>query len=116
MVLSVANQLANVTELPAVSSSPCSEALDGLRSVIDRSKGLKISPVRPLVLAAEESLHNMVVDLDKVVMKVKTFSLLFVTSSQRRRLLFICWRFAFLLSLMTSVVSPVKHEHVYTSC
>lgn len=50
---------------------PCSESLDSLRSVIDESKGLKISSVRPLVLAAEENLHNMVVDLDKMVMKVK---------------------------------------------
>lgn len=39
--------------------------------MIDESKGLKISSVRPLVLAAEENLHNMVVDLDKMVMKVK---------------------------------------------
>lgn len=52
--------------------SPCSEALDGLRSVIDQSKGLKVPAVRPLVLAAEENLHNMVVDLDKVVTKVRT--------------------------------------------
>ncbi|XP_024659606.2 MICOS complex subunit MIC60 isoform X4 [Maylandia zebra] len=48
------------------------ESLDSLRSVIDESKGLKISSVRPLVLAAEENLHNMVVDLDKMVMKVQS--------------------------------------------
>lgn len=48
------------------------EALDGLRALIDRSKGLKISAARPLILAAEENLHNMVVDLDKVVTKVQT--------------------------------------------
>lgn len=52
--------------------SPYSEALDNLKSVIDRSKGLKVSAVRPLVLAAEENLHNMMVDLDKVVTKVRT--------------------------------------------
>ncbi|XP_076594896.1 MICOS complex subunit MIC60 isoform X2 [Chaetodon auriga] len=46
------------------------EALDSLKSVIDKSKRLKVSAVRPLVLAAEENLHNMVVDLDKVVTKV----------------------------------------------
>ncbi|GLD73563.1 MICOS complex subunit MIC60, partial [Lates japonicus] len=46
-----------------------SEALDSLKSVIDKSKGLKASAVRPLVLAAEENLHNMVVDLDKVITK-----------------------------------------------
>ncbi|XP_018520025.1 MICOS complex subunit MIC60 isoform X2 [Lates calcarifer] len=48
------------------------EALDSLKSVIDKSKGLKASAVRPLVLAAEENLHNMVVDLDKVVTKVQS--------------------------------------------
>ncbi|XP_034738728.1 MICOS complex subunit MIC60 isoform X1 [Etheostoma cragini] len=48
------------------------EALNGLKSVIDKSKGLKVSAVRPLVLAAEENLHNMVVDLDKVVTKVQS--------------------------------------------
>uniref|UniRef100_A0A8C4GIC4 MICOS complex subunit MIC60 n=1 Tax=Dicentrarchus labrax TaxID=13489 RepID=A0A8C4GIC4_DICLA len=50
--------------------SKANEALDSLKSVIDKSKGLKVSAVRPLVLAAEENLHNMVVDLDKVVTKV----------------------------------------------
>ncbi|XP_078117150.1 MICOS complex subunit MIC60 [Sander vitreus] len=48
------------------------EALNSLKSVIDESKGLKMSAVRPLVLAAEENLHNMVVDLDKVVTKVQS--------------------------------------------
>ncbi|KAF1384415.1 hypothetical protein PFLUV_G00119940 [Perca fluviatilis] len=48
------------------------EALNSLKSVIDQSKGLKVSAVRPLVLAAEENLHNMVVDLDKVVTKVQS--------------------------------------------
>nr|XP_024659603.1 MICOS complex subunit MIC60 isoform X2 [Maylandia zebra] len=52
--------------------SKANESLDSLRSVIDESKGLKISSVRPLVLAAEENLHNMVVDLDKMVMKVQS--------------------------------------------
>lgn len=44
-----------------------------LKSVIDKSKGLKVPAVRPLVLAAEENLHNMVVDLDKVVTKVSMY-------------------------------------------
>ncbi|XP_039975597.1 MICOS complex subunit MIC60 isoform X2 [Xiphias gladius] len=48
------------------------EALGSLKSVIDKSKGLKVTAVRPLVLAAEENLHNMVVDLDKVVTKVQS--------------------------------------------
>uniref|UniRef100_A0A3Q2WCI1 MICOS complex subunit MIC60 n=1 Tax=Haplochromis burtoni TaxID=8153 RepID=A0A3Q2WCI1_HAPBU len=52
--------------------SKANESLDSLRSVIDESKGLKISSVRPLVLAAEENLHNMVVDLDKMAMKVQS--------------------------------------------
>lgn len=46
-------------------------ALDGLKTVIDQSKGLTVAAVRPLVLAAEENLHKMVVDLDKVVTKVQ---------------------------------------------
>jgi len=48
------------------------KALDSLKSMIDESKGLKVTAVRPLVLAAEENLHNMVVDLDKVVTKVQS--------------------------------------------
>ncbi|XP_026186051.1 MICOS complex subunit MIC60 isoform X2 [Mastacembelus armatus] len=48
------------------------EALDSLKSVIDKSKELKVTAVHPLVLAAEENLHNMVVDLDKVVTKVQS--------------------------------------------
>ncbi|XP_054879604.1 MICOS complex subunit MIC60 isoform X1 [Poeciliopsis prolifica] len=48
------------------------EVLDSLKSVIDKSKGLKISAARPLILAAEENLHKMVVDLDKVVSKVQS--------------------------------------------
>ncbi|XP_014841723.1 PREDICTED: MICOS complex subunit MIC60 isoform X4 [Poecilia mexicana] len=48
------------------------EALDGLKSVIDKSRGLKITAARPLILAAEENLHKMVVDLDKVVSKVQS--------------------------------------------
>ncbi|CAN9514556.1 unnamed protein product [Ophioblennius macclurei] len=47
-------------------------ALDELRVLIDSSKGLKVAAARPLILAAEENLHNMVVDLDKVVTKVQT--------------------------------------------
>lgn len=47
------------------------EALDSLKAVIDQSKGLTVSAARPLVLAAEENLHKMVVDLDKVVTKVQ---------------------------------------------
>lgn len=38
--------------------------------MIEKSKGLKVTAARPLILAAEENLHKMVVDLDKVVSKV----------------------------------------------
>lgn len=48
------------------------EALSSLKASIDGSKGLKISAARPLILAAEENLHNMVVDLDQAVTKVQT--------------------------------------------
>uniref|UniRef100_A0AAQ6ADL2 MICOS complex subunit MIC60 n=1 Tax=Amphiprion ocellaris TaxID=80972 RepID=A0AAQ6ADL2_AMPOC len=48
------------------------ETLGSLKSVIDKSKGLNIAAVHPLVLAAEENLHNMIVDLDKVVTKVQS--------------------------------------------
>ncbi|XP_015257697.1 PREDICTED: MICOS complex subunit MIC60 [Cyprinodon variegatus] len=48
------------------------EALDALKGVIDSSKGLKVPAARPLVLAAEENLHRMMVDLDKVVSKVQS--------------------------------------------
>lgn len=51
--------------------SPCSEALASLKTVINKSKELKIAAVRPLVLVAEENLHNMVVDLDKVITQVR---------------------------------------------
>ncbi|XP_071386372.1 MICOS complex subunit MIC60 [Centroberyx affinis] len=48
------------------------DALDSLRSVIDKAKGSKVATIRPLVLAAEENLHSMVVDLDQVVTKVQS--------------------------------------------
>ncbi|XP_077588774.1 MICOS complex subunit MIC60 [Stigmatopora nigra] len=48
------------------------DALDSLKSVIEKSKGLNVPAVRPLVLAAEENLHKMVVDLDEVINKVKS--------------------------------------------
>nr|XP_046261407.1 MICOS complex subunit MIC60 [Scatophagus argus] len=48
------------------------ETLDSLKSLIEKFKGLKVAAVRPLVLAAEENLYNMVVDLDKVVTKVQS--------------------------------------------
>lgn len=55
--------------LPLFPSS-CSEVLSNLKAEISKSKEMKVAAVRPLILAAEENLHNMRVDLDKVVTKV----------------------------------------------
>ncbi|TNM99043.1 hypothetical protein fugu_013607 [Takifugu bimaculatus] len=48
------------------------EVLSNLKAEINKSKEMKVAAVRPLILAAEENLHNMTVDLDKVVTKVQT--------------------------------------------
>lgn len=50
--------------------SSCSDVLSNLKAEINKSKEMKVAAVRPLILAAEENLHNMTVDLDKVVTKV----------------------------------------------
>uniref|UniRef100_A0A671S8V4 MICOS complex subunit MIC60 n=1 Tax=Sinocyclocheilus anshuiensis TaxID=1608454 RepID=A0A671S8V4_9TELE len=46
--------------------------LEILRGVINSAKQSKIDAARPQILAAEENLHSMIVDLDKVVTKVQT--------------------------------------------
>ncbi|ROK80932.1 MICOS complex subunit Mic60 [Anabarilius grahami] len=46
--------------------------LERLREVINSAKQAKIGTARPQILAAEENLHSMIVDLDKVVTKVQT--------------------------------------------
>ena len=46
------------------------EELEKLRAVIDGAKDSNIAAARPQILAAEENLHSMVVDLDGVVTKV----------------------------------------------
>ncbi|KAM9471067.1 MICOS complex subunit MIC60 isoform 1-T1 [Clarias gariepinus] len=46
------------------------EQLENLRSVINSAKQANIDAARPQILAAEENLHSMIVDLDKVVTKV----------------------------------------------
>uniref|UniRef100_A0A8C1KF19 MICOS complex subunit MIC60 n=1 Tax=Cyprinus carpio TaxID=7962 RepID=A0A8C1KF19_CYPCA len=46
--------------------------LEKLREVINGAKQSKIDTARPQILAAEENLHSMIVDLDKVVTKVQT--------------------------------------------
>ena len=57
----------------------CRDELEKLKEVIHVAKGSKIDAARPQVLAAEENLHSMIVDLDKVVGKVKaTLSLLII--------------------------------------
>ncbi|KAG9272141.1 MICOS complex subunit MIC60 isoform X1 [Astyanax mexicanus] len=47
------------------------EQLEKLRVVINSAKESKIEAARPQILAAEENLHSMIVDLDKVVTKVQ---------------------------------------------
>ncbi|XP_041931325.1 MICOS complex subunit MIC60 isoform X4 [Alosa sapidissima] len=47
------------------------DELEKLKAVINAAKDSKIDAARPQVLAAEENLHNMIVDLDKVVGKVQ---------------------------------------------
>uniref|UniRef100_UPI00398F7AAB MICOS complex subunit MIC60 isoform X2 n=1 Tax=Pristiophorus japonicus TaxID=55135 RepID=UPI00398F7AAB len=47
------------------------EELDNLRNTIEEAKQTQISAVRPQLLAAEENLHHMMVDLDHVVRKVQ---------------------------------------------
>ncbi|XP_041040552.1 MICOS complex subunit MIC60 isoform X3 [Carcharodon carcharias] len=47
------------------------EELDNLRSTIEEAKQSQISSVRPQLLAAEENLHHMLVDLDHVERKVQ---------------------------------------------
>ncbi|XP_038649230.1 MICOS complex subunit MIC60 isoform X2 [Scyliorhinus canicula] len=47
------------------------EELDNLRSAIEEAKQSQITSVRPQLLAAEENLHHMLVDLDHVERKVQ---------------------------------------------
>ncbi|XP_030621579.1 MICOS complex subunit MIC60 isoform X3 [Chanos chanos] len=46
--------------------------LEKLKGVINSAKESKIDTARPQILAAEENLHSMIVDLDKVATKVQT--------------------------------------------
>lgn len=46
------------------------EQLEKLRGTINSAKEAKIDVARPQILAAEENLHSMIVDLDKAVNKV----------------------------------------------
>ncbi|XP_060783419.1 MICOS complex subunit MIC60 isoform X1 [Neoarius graeffei] len=47
------------------------EQLEKLRGTINSAKEAKIDVARPQILAAEENLHSMIVDLDKAVNKVQ---------------------------------------------
>ena len=51
--------------------TPVSRAsLDSLRAVVESAKDSRVAALRPMVLAAEENLHSMTVDLDRAVDKV----------------------------------------------
>ncbi|XP_049611949.1 MICOS complex subunit MIC60 [Syngnathus scovelli] len=67
----LANRAAAVSDA-GTALQKANEALDNLKSVINKSKELNVPAVRPLTLAAEENLFKMVVDLDKVVNKVQS--------------------------------------------
>uniref|UniRef100_H3CJX4 MICOS complex subunit MIC60 n=1 Tax=Tetraodon nigroviridis TaxID=99883 RepID=H3CJX4_TETNG len=62
---------ASAVNAAEASLSRANEVLANLKAEINRSKEMKVAAVRPLILAAEENLHNMMVDLDKGVTKVQ---------------------------------------------
>nr|XP_061835604.1 MICOS complex subunit MIC60-like isoform X2 [Nerophis lumbriciformis] len=66
----LANRTSAVDEAKAALLK-ANESLDSLKAVIVKSKEKNVPAVRPLVLAAEENLHKMVVDLDKVLNRVQ---------------------------------------------
>ncbi|XP_059919430.1 MICOS complex subunit MIC60 isoform X1 [Gadus macrocephalus] len=47
-------------------------SLDSLRAVVESAKDSRVAALRPMVLAAEENLHSMTVDLDRAVDKVQS--------------------------------------------
>ncbi|XP_051898158.1 MICOS complex subunit MIC60 [Pristis pectinata] len=60
-----------VVDRAAEALTKAREELDNLRNTIEEAKLSQIPAVRPQLLAAEENLNNMLVDLDDVVKKVE---------------------------------------------
>ncbi|KAM9795007.1 MICOS complex subunit MIC60 [Neosynchiropus ocellatus] len=66
----LADRTSAVTEAEAAVIS-ANESLDSLKLMIEKSKMERVAAASPLLLAAEENLHQMVLDLDKMVKKVQ---------------------------------------------
>uniref|UniRef100_A0A8C4YTN9 MICOS complex subunit MIC60 n=1 Tax=Gadus morhua TaxID=8049 RepID=A0A8C4YTN9_GADMO len=59
----------NVEEAGAALVQASRASLDSLRAVVESAKDSRVAALRPMVLAAEENLHSMTVDLDRAVDK-----------------------------------------------
>ncbi|KAM8847781.1 MICOS complex subunit MIC60 isoform 2-T2 [Synchiropus picturatus] len=66
----LADRTSAITEAEATVIN-ANESLDSLKLMIEKSKMAKIAGASPILLAAEENLHQMILDLDKMVKKVQ---------------------------------------------